>query len=116
MKKLMFILLLTLAGKGLLAQNVDQGRRFFYYERYNSAKDQFQKVLAANPNNIDAVYWLGQTMIEDKDSLAAKALYQKALGSNPNAPLILVGVGHIELLENKTSDARQRFETALSLT
>lgn len=117
MKKITFSLLLVLiAGKGLLAQNVDQGKRFFYYERYNSAKDQFQKVLASNPNNIDAVYWLGQTMIELKDSTSAKDLYQKALASNGNAPLLLVGTGQIELMENKTNDARQRFETALSLT
>lgn len=117
MKKITFILLLVItAGNGLLAQSVDQGRRFFYYERYNSAKDQFQKVLAANPNNIDAVYWLGQTMIEMKDSMAAKDLYQKSLATNGNAPLLLVGTGQIELMENKTNDARQRFETALSLT
>ena len=118
MKKIKFIFLFTtlIAATGVFAQSVDQGKRFYYYHRYNSARDQFNKVLAANPNNIDAVYWLGQTMIQDKDSLSAKALYQKALASNGNAPLLLVGTGHIELLEGKTNDARQRFETALSLT
>ncbi|MEJ7768609.1 MAG: tetratricopeptide repeat protein [Chitinophagaceae bacterium] len=117
MKKITLILLLVItASTALLAQNVDQGRRFFYYERYSSAKDQFDKVLASNPNNIDAVYWLGQTLIELKDSTAAKALYQKSLASNGNAPLLLVGTGQIELMENKATDARQRFETALSLT
>ena len=118
MKKIKFIFLFAtlIAATSALAQSVDQGKRFHYYHRYNSARDQFQKLIAANPNNIDAVYWLGQTMIQDKDSTSAKALYQKALASNGNAPLLLVGTGHIELLENKTNDARQRFETALSLT
>jgi cytochrome c-type biogenesis protein CcmH/NrfG len=118
MKKIKFIFLMAalMAGHFVFAQSVEQGRRFFYYQRYNSAKDQLEKVIASNPNNLDAIYWLGQTLIADGDSLAAKALYQKALATNGNAPLILVGTGHIELLENKTNDARQRFETALSLT
>lgn len=116
MKKVTIIALLFIACKQLHSQSVDQGKRFFYYQRYTSAKDQFQKVLDANPNNIDAAYWLGQTLIEMDDSTAAKALYQKTLASNGNAPLLLVGEGQIELMENKTTDARQRFETATSLS
>ncbi len=117
MKKISLSLVALVVGISLsFAQSVEQGRKFFYYERYKSAKETFEKVLASNPNNIDAVYWLGQTLIEQKDSMAAKALYQKALSSNGNAPLLLAGMGHIELIEGKTNDARQRFETAISLT
>ncbi|HEY0677521.1 MAG TPA: tetratricopeptide repeat protein [Chitinophagaceae bacterium] len=117
MKKISLSLVALIMGMSLaFTQNIEQGRKFFYYERYNSAKETFDKVLASNPNNIDAVYWLGQTLLEQKDSVQAKALYQKALASNGNAPLLLVGMGHIELMEGKTNDARQRFETAISLT
>ncbi len=117
MRKIALLCLLAICASGYLrAQNVDQGKKHLYYQRYQSAKDQFEKVLASNPNNIEAVYWLGQTLIQDGDSLAAKALYQKALASNGNPPLILAGMGHIELMENKLSDARQRFENAISLT
>ncbi len=55
-------------------------------------------------------------MIGDKDSIAAKTLYQKTLATNASAPLILVGMGQIELMENKPDVARQRFETALELS
>jgi tetratricopeptide (TPR) repeat protein len=117
MKKISLSLVALVIGVSLtFAQSVEQGRKFFYYERYKSARDAFEKVIASNPNNIEAIYWLGQTLIEQKDSVAAKAVYQKALTSNGNAPLLLVGMGHIELLEGKTNDARQRFETAISLT
>src|SRR4029077_2978241 len=87
--------------------------------RYASAQSAFEKVLNANPNNIDAVYWLGQTMIhrrDTRDTAGAKALYQKMLATNGNAPLLLVGMGHGELLYGNKTDSRQRFETALSLT
>ena len=101
------------------AQTLEQGRQFLYYERFASAQTAFEKLLSANPNNIDAVYWLGQTMIhrrDTRDTAGAKALYQKVLATNGNAPLLLVGMGHVELLYGNTTDSRQRFETAISLT
>lgn len=104
---------------GAKAQTLEEGKKFLYYERYKSAKSVLEKVVAANPNNVDAVYWLGQAMIapdENKDIAGAKALYQKTLMANSNSPLLLAGMGHIELLEGKTQDARNRFETAISLS
>jgi Flp pilus assembly protein TadD len=114
-----FILLVAavVTGGNLVnAQSVEQGRKFFYYERYKSAQENFEKVLAANPNNIDAVYWLGQTLLELKDSVGAKNLYQKSLTQNGNAPLLMAGIGQVELMEGKANDARQHFEAALTLT
>ena len=118
MKKSFYGLVLAtvMCAGSLFAQSVDQGKKFFYYERYKSAKENFEKILAANPNDINATYWLGQTFIEMKDVEAARALYQKALATNGNAPLLLVGMGHIELIDGKKDEARQRFETAISLT
>jgi tetratricopeptide (TPR) repeat protein len=69
---------------------------------------------------MEAVYWLGQVLLDDKNpeknQAAAKDLYQKALATNGSAPLILVGMGQIALLEGNANDAKQRFETAISLT
>ncbi|HLX93356.1 MAG TPA: hypothetical protein VKR32_16845 [Puia sp.] len=110
---------LLLAGNVAFGQSVEQGKKFLYYERYKSAKETLEKVLQANPNDLSAVYWLGQTLLapkDNRDTAAAKALYQKSLMSNGTAPIILCGMGEIELLEGKNSDARQHFETAISLT
>src|SRR5580692_8942890 len=99
----------------VFAQTVDQGRKFFYYQRYKSAKDVFDKVLAANPNNIDAIYWDGQTMLATKDSVGARDLYSKALQTNGNAPMLLAGMGGVELRFGKAQDARSHFDMALQL-
>ena len=123
MKKITSTLMAVALGvSGLMAQSVEQGKKFLYYHRYKSAREQFEKVLAGNPNDINAIYWLGQTLLDDdqpatkaQSQQAAKDLYQKALATNGTAPLVLVGMGHIELLEGKANDARQRFETAISL-
>ncbi len=103
----------------LKAQSIEEGRKFLYYEKYKSAKSVFEKLVAANPNNVNAVYWLGQALIipdDNKDIVGAKTLYQKTLMANSNSPLLIAGMGHIELLEGKLPDARNRFETALSLS
>jgi len=100
----------------VFAQSVDQGRKFFYYHRYKSAKDVLDKVLAANPNNIDAIYWNGQTMLALKDSVGARDLYSKALQTNGNAPMLLAGMSDIELRFGKAQDARQHDEMAIQLT
>ena len=98
------------------AQSVDEGKKFFYYEKYNSAKETLEKALAAKPDDVDAAYWLGQTLIELNDIAGARKVYQTALQAKGSEPLLLVGMGHVELLEHKANDARQRFETAISLT
>ncbi|MEO8771683.1 MAG: hypothetical protein ABI402_16425 [Ferruginibacter sp.] len=105
----------------ILAQTIDDGKKFMYYERYKSAKDVFQKLLAANPNNDEAAYWMGQALISPDDRTAkdladAKSLYQTKLAANPNSALLMAGIGHIELIEGKTQDARNHFEAAISLS
>lgn len=110
-----------LFGQSLLAQSIEDGKKFMYYERLTSAKDVFQKLLAANPNNDEAAYWMGQAIIAnddrtDKDVADAKALYQSKLQANPNSALLMAGIGQIELIEGKKQDARNHFEAAISLS
>ncbi len=119
MKKISLLGSLIMLVNFLFAQSIDDGKKFLNYERYTSAQDIFSKLVAANPNNVEAAYWQGQTYLQNQDntdSLAAKTLYQKTLQANPNAPLMLVGIGETELMEGKKEDARNRFETAISLT
>ncbi|GAB2817967.1 tetratricopeptide repeat protein [Ferruginibacter profundus] len=118
-KAALFFLTTMLVVNFVNAQSIEEGKKFFYYEKYKSAKGVFEKLVAANPNNVDAVYWLGQTMIapdDNKDIAGAKELYRKTLEANSNSALLTAGMGHIELLEGKTQDARNRFETAISLS
>lgn len=98
------------------AQSVEDGRKLLYYEKYNSAKETLEKALASKPDDVGAAYWLGQTLIALNDVAGAKKVYQTALQSNGSEPLLLVGMGNVELIEHKGNDARQRFETAISLS
>jgi len=105
-----------LISTSVMAQNLSEGINHMYAQRYKSAVSTFESLISKNPNNIEATYWLGQAYIAMDDSAGAKAHYEKALMANGNAPLLLVGMGHVELYFNKKDEARQRFETALSIS
>ncbi len=114
----LFALLLSSTMK---AQTLDEGKKFMYYERYQSAKNVFQKLVEVAPVNPEAVYWLGISIMAGADystkSLGeAKEIYRKALEANSNSALLIAAMGNIELREGKAQDARNRFETALSLS
>ncbi|MEP7251792.1 MAG: tetratricopeptide repeat protein [Ginsengibacter sp.] len=119
MKKISLLTSLIILGNVLFAQSIDDGKKFLNYERYTSAQDVFQKLLTANPNDVEAAYWLGQTYLQNQDnvdSVAAKKVYQKTLQANPNAPLMLVGMGEIDIMEGRKDEARNKFETAINMT
>ncbi len=107
-----FVLMTSL----VFAQTVQEGKKFLNYQRYNSAVETLEKVAAASPANAEAQYWLGQAYIESKQPEKAREVYRKALEASGSNPLLLTGMGHVELLEGKKNEARQRFETAISLT
>lgn len=111
-----FFLIVLFSFNTLFAQSIDEGKKFIYYERFTSAKNIFQKILEKDPNNESAAYYYGQALIGLEKPEEAKAFYLSKLSANPNSPLLLAGVGEIELIENKTADARNRFETAISLS
>ncbi|WP_121352168.1 tetratricopeptide repeat protein [Flavisolibacter nicotianae] len=97
-----------------MAQSVQEGIAHLNAERYQSARQVFEKLTASNPNNLEAVYWLGQTLLAQDDVNGARALYQKTLAANGNAPWIMVGMGQINLLDGKAAEARQLFDAALA--
>lgn len=120
MKKIGLMLSFFLISANVLfAQSIEEGKKFLNYDRWESAAKVFNDLLTANPNNIEAAYWLGQTYLQNPDftdTMAAKALYQKTLQANSNEALIIVGMGEVELFEGNLSDARNRFETAINMT
>ncbi len=113
-RSLSVVLLAVVFVQQVFAQSIDEGKKFMYYERFNSAKEVFTKLLAANAKNEDAAYWLGQAYLGLEDVAKAKQTYQTALQGNPTSPLLLAGMGQVELIENKTTDARNHFDMAVN--
>src|SRR6187402_37060 len=104
MKKTFFTLCTVFVLSNLGAQSLQEGINHLYADRFKSAEQTFQKLLSANPNNADATYWLGQTYLDMDDNDAARQLYDKALAANGNVPLLMVGKGHLNLIDGKVED------------
>lgn len=115
---LAFSLLMAFFAQG---QSIQEGKNHLYAQRHELASGVFQQLLKTNPADVEALYWNGQSQLDHevdsvKKAAAAKEWYDKALQLTNSAPLIMVGAGHADLLENKPNDARQKFESALTMT
>jgi tetratricopeptide (TPR) repeat protein len=115
--KLGIVAVILLMSNLVFAPTWQEGRKLISYQRNQSAVSTLEKVVAANPGSAEAQYWLGQAYIKAGQLEKAKEVYRKILvGDLGSNPLLLVGMGHVELLEGKKTDARSRFETAISLS
>lgn len=108
----------VLLSVSVVAQSLEEGKQLLRYGRLVKAEEYFEKLVQANPNDPQALYWLGQLYLNDYPikMAEAKELYSRALTSTNQNPLILVGMGHVELLEKKNAEAKQRFDQAIAAT
>lgn len=113
-RSLSLAILAVVLVSNAFAQTLEEGKKFMYYERYNSAKDVFQKLVLAKPTDADANYWLGQAYLGLEDAANAKKTYQTALQGNPTSPLLFAGMGQIQIIDGDGTGARNNFEMAVN--
>ncbi len=109
-----FLSVALLAVTGLKAQSIQEGISHLNADRYKAALDVFDKLIAANPNNAEAIFWKGEALFDMDDNDAARQLLEKGRQSAGDQPYILVGLGHADLLDKKVNEAKQKFEAALT--
>jgi tetratricopeptide (TPR) repeat protein len=105
---------LLLIGTIVSAQSIEDGIRNLYYQKYASAKSDFEKVITTKPNDERAYYYLGISELGLKNVQEAKNIFNKGLAAIPNAPLLTVGLGRIDLMEGNATAARGKFDAALA--
>ncbi len=118
MKKVIFLLFAAIVTvSGATAQSIAEGIKHLNYKKNKSATDVFKKLYDANSKDAQNIYWYGQALLAVDDVKGAKAIYQKALQEGVNDAWILVGMGHVEILENGDLNAvKQKFEQAITMT
>ncbi len=122
MKKFLLLLMACVVMHSAMFAQYADGIRLLNYEKNKSARETFQKLVDASPQDPQAIYWLGQALLAtdggdpSKEQIAAaKALYQKGLGSIGSDPWLVTGMGHIELLERgDINSVKQKFEQAIT--
>jgi len=114
-KTALTLLTIGFAAVSAFSQTVEDGIKFLYYEKNNSAIAALKKVVADKPKDAQAIYWLGQAYLNSEFIDSAKNLYQAKLGEGVNDPWLWVGSGHVELMSGgDVNAAKQKFEQAIT--
>lgn len=116
MKKVFFLLFAAIVTvESVTAQSIAEGIKYLNYKKDKSAEGVFRKLYDGNPKDAQNIYWYGQALLAKDDIKGAKALYQKALQEGVNDSWILVGMGHVEIVEGgNMNSAKQKFEQAIT--
>ncbi|MET7001146.1 tetratricopeptide repeat protein [Chitinophaga defluvii] len=114
-RKSLIVALLCVAN-GVMAQSVEDGLKDLYYGKYQSAKQNLEKVIAAKPTDDKAYYYLGIAQLGLEDQAGAEATFQKGLQAVPASALLQAGMGRIDLLKGNAAAAKQKFEAASTAT
>lgn len=96
----------------VFGQDIVQAKKMYHYERWKSARTGFEQAAGSNP---EAAYWLVETLLQTGDFAEARIAAQNSLNTFTGNPLLVVAMGHVELFDGKVTDAKNRFENALSM-
>ena len=124
MKKNVALMFAALFAVQVLMAQIADGIKLLNYDKHTSAKEVFRKLYEANPKDPQNIYWMGQAHlagngveVTKEDIAAAKAIYQKGLQEIGSDPMLLVGMGHVEIREGgDLNSAKQKFEQAITAT
>lgn len=116
MKKIFLFICLSAGLSTLSAQPLNQGKQYYYYQRYTSAESFFHDHLKEQPADAEAWLWLTKSYIQqDKLKNASDSLSLIPQSIN-NDPYYLVAKGSITLGMKEESEAMTYFNRAIDLT
>ncbi|MFB6455211.1 hypothetical protein ACE38W_08080 [Chitinophaga sp. Hz27] len=115
-RKSLIVAMLCAASGSAMAQSVDDGLKDLYYGKNLSAKQNFEKVIAAKPTEDKAYYYMGIAQLAMGDQAGAAATFQKGLQAVPTSALLQVGMGRLDLIKGDAAAAKQKFDAASAAT
>ena len=99
--------------RGLITRRYKQIGNTLY--RYGQIAEDFQRVIALEPNNSDAYYYLGMTYIDLDQHQNAKEIFLKTLEFNIEYTGIYLNLGRIAESEGEYEEAISYFERELEI-
>lgn len=107
---------MSFMGAGLMAtaQSVEEGNRSLYYERYQSATNNF-KPLWEQQANPEALYGLTVALLAQEQPQEARTLLANANHAS-NHPYYKVALGNLLMQEGRNMEADAQFQQALDAT
>lgn len=115
MKKGTTLLVCAMISLGATAQTVQDAKKLIYYERYQSASDQLQQIVKAEPANAEAWYLLTRATLQSGDAAALQGILSQSTAPR-DEPFFQVAYGSYLLNKGNKDSASYYFEKALDKT
>lgn len=115
MKTILILLFILMSPVLTGAQTLEEGKKQFHYERYQSAEASLHRVLHFEPNNAEAWAMLMRTYIRLGKFTEASDTFSLAPESIRSEPFYRIAEGAL-LLKANSSLARSKFQEALHIT
>jgi predicted Zn-dependent protease len=96
----------------LKAQSIDNVKKMYMYERYNTAATEAQNLIKSAPTNAEAYYWAIVSLVNNGKSAEATNLVNAGLAATKNDPLVTAAAATVDLFNAKKEDAKVKFEAA----
>jgi tetratricopeptide (TPR) repeat protein len=95
---------------------VRQSRQLINNDQPKKGLSVITEAVKANPADASLLYYLGRVQIANGDNANAEISFQKGIDLNPKEALNIAGKGHLRMIDNNPTEAKQLFEQALSMT
>jgi tetratricopeptide (TPR) repeat protein len=116
MKKGILGLLCAMSSLAAVSQTLDDAKKNIYYERYTTAEDQLQKIVKAEPANVEAWYLLSKAYLLADDAAPLQQLLSQNATALKGEPYYQVAYGSFLLNKGNKDSARYYFDEALDKT
>jgi tetratricopeptide (TPR) repeat protein len=91
------------------AADIQEGKSLFEQKKYNEAAQIFRDAVAAEPDNTEANYYLGETLAKLEQYKEAEPFLEKAATDKPEARIAL---GHSYLMQDRLKEAAETLDSA----
>jgi tetratricopeptide (TPR) repeat protein len=116
MKKGSLLLLCIVSSLLAVSQNLQDAKKFIYYERYKSAEDLLQQIVKTDPGNAEGWYLLSKAYLTSNDPAPLQNIISQAPATIKGEPFYQVAYGSMLLNKGNKDSARYYFEQALDKT
>src|SRR5690349_19130468 len=93
---------------------IKQARQLIYNDQPAKAVAILSDAVKANPADASLLYYLGRAQIITGQNKEAEINFQKGIDMNAKEYLNVAGKGHLRMVENNTTEAKQLLDQALA--
>lgn len=106
------LLAAALGTATIQAQDLEEAKKAIQDEKFDKAKDILHALVKSNPDDGSNFYYLGDLFLKENQSDSSRFYFNKGLKTKSKSSLNYIGLGQLELDNNREVEARTNFAKA----